>query len=232
MKYEMALEVVRHAENALTGSRVDHSDRWLQGVTDTVLAGPGLVFAGGQLLLWRFFWVMVASAIFAFILRVLEGQPVQDVFLPSFFLAIGVVYFSTPSRSMAIGVDAKRVGEVRNFILSIAHQPQQLQYLGEHIEVVRTHTMQKLGRFNVLAGIAWGVLFWFVGTHALAPGLSAEAVSRGLSYGIVGAVVFTLVLCAGICHATAVRAVCQILEFAMIEAIAEVESASSAPANH
>ncbi len=81
--------------------------------------------------------------------------------------------------------------------------------------------MQKLGRFNVLAGIAWGVLFWFVGSHALAPGLSAEAMSRGLSYSMVGALLFALVLSCGICHATAVRAVCQILDFAMIEARAD-----------
>ena len=45
--------------------------------------------------------------------------------------------------------------------------------------------------------------------------------SRGLSYSMVGASLFALVLSCGICHATAVRAVCQILDFAMIEARAD-----------
>ncbi|CAN7323782.1 hypothetical protein LJR143_001605 [Pseudoxanthomonas sp. LjRoot143] len=229
MKYEVVLAVVRHAESALTGSRLDHTDRWLQSAIETVLDGPGLVIAGGQILLWRIFWVLFTTAVFVTVLRVLDSQDVASVFLPSFFLAMGVVYFSTPSRSMAAGVNPKRVADVRQFILSIADQPQQLQSLSECIEVVRTHTMQKLARFNVLAGIAWGVLFWFVGTHALAPGLPAEAVSRGLSHSMVGVLVFALVLCAGICHATAVRAVCQILDFAMIEAKAEMASTQGAP---
>jgi hypothetical protein len=229
MKYETGLEVVRRAESALIGNHIAHPNRWFQSVVDTVLGGPWLVIAGGHILLWRIFWVFVTATIFMFVLRAFNGQGLQAAFLPSFFLAMGVVYFSTPSRSMAAGVNAKRVADVRQFILSIADQPQQLQSLSDCIEVVRTHTMQKLARFNVLAGIAWGVLFWFVGTRALAPGLPAEAVSRGLSHSMVGVLVFALVLCAGICHATAVRAVCQILDFAMIEAKAEVALTQGAP---
>lgn len=225
MKYETALNVVRRAESVLIGNRLDHSHRWSQSVVDTVLGGPWLLIAGGYILLWRIFWVFVTAAIFTLVLRLLDGQDLQAIFLPSFCLAIGVVYFSTPSRSMAAGVNAKRVADVRDFILSISRQPEQLQSLSDCIEVVRTHTMQKLGRFNVLAGIAWGILFWFVGTHALAPGLPAEAISWGLSYSLLAGLVFSIVLCAGMCHAAAARAVCQILEFAMIEARAAIEPA-------
>lgn len=225
MGYKNALQVVRRAESALVGNRLDHPmPRWLQGVMDTVLGGPWLVIAGGHILLGRIVWVFITTIIFSLVLHALDQQSTQSILFPSFFLAIGVVYFSTPSRSMASGVNAKLVDDVREFILSIARQPRQLQHLSDCIEVVRTHTMQRLGRFNVLAGIAWGVLFWFIGTHALAPGLPAEAVSRGLSYSMVGALVFALVLCGGLCHATAARAVCQILQFAMIEAKAEMES--------
>lgn len=228
MRYETALQVVRRAESALVGNRLDHPmPRWLQCVMDTVLGGPWLVIAGGHILLGRIVWVFITAIIFSLVLHALDGKSTQSMFFPSFLLAVGVVYFSTPSRSMVSGVNAKRVDDVRQFILSIARQPRQLQHLSDCIEVVRTHTMQRLGRFNVMAGIAWGVLFWFVGTHALAPGLPAEAVSRGLSYSMVGALAFGLVLCGGISHATAVRAVCQILEFAMIEAKAEVESVKS-----
>lgn len=187
MKYEAALQIVRRAESALVGNRLDHpTHRWLQGVVDTILGGPWLVIAGGHILLGRILWVLVTTVIFSLVLHAVDGQSTHSVFLPSFLLAIGVVYFSTPSRSMVSGVNAKRVDDVRQFILSIAHQPRQLQHLSDCIEVVRMHTMQKLGRFNVLVGIAWGVLFWFVGTHALAPGLPAEVVSRGLSYSMVG----------------------------------------------
>jgi hypothetical protein len=228
MRYESALQVVRRAESALIGNRLDHPmPRWAQGVVDTVLGGPWLVITGGHILLGRMVWVLITAIIFSLVLRALDGPSSQPVFVPSIFLAIGVVYFSTPSRSIVSGVNAKRVDDVRQFILSIAHQPRQLQLLSDCIEVVRTHTMQKLARFSVLAGIAWGVLFWFVGTHALAPGLPVDAVTRGLSYSMVGVLAFSLVLGGGICHATAVRAVCQILEFALAEARAEVEAAHS-----
>lgn len=221
MRYEMALEVVRSAESALVGQRPQPPYRWMQTVADTVLGGPGLIIAGGHILLNRIAWVVVTAAIFAVFLGTVDGQRLSSTLLPSLFLAMGVVYFSTPSRSMAAGVNAARVEQVRQFILSTVRDPRQLQLLSDSVEVVRAHTMQKLGRFNVLAGIAWGVLFWFVGSHALAPGLSAEAMSRGLSYSMVGALLFALVLSCGICHATAVRAVCQILDFAMIEARAD-----------
>lgn len=228
MRYEAALRVVRRAESALIGNRLDHPmPRWLLGMVDTVLGGPWLVMAGGHILLGRVVWVFITAIMFSLVFRVLDGQSTQPMFVLSIFLAIGVVYFSTPSRSMVSGVNAKQVDDVRKFILTIAPHPPQLQLLSDFIEVVRTHTMQKLARFNVLAGIAWGVLFWFVGTHALAPGLPAEAVSRGFSYSMVGALAFSLVLGGGICHAVAVRAVCQILEFALIEAKAEVESVES-----
>lgn len=228
MKYETALDVVRRAESALIGNRLEQSHRWSQSVVDTVLGGPWLVIAGGHILLWRIFWVLVTAAIFTLVLRLLDGQSLQAVLAPSFCLAIGVVYFSTPSRSMAAGVNAKRVADVRDFILSITRQPQQLQFLSDGIEVVRTHTMQKLARFSVLAGVAWGILFWFAGTHALAPGLPAEAVSWGLSYSLLAALVFAVVLCGGTCYATAARAVCQILEFALIEARAAIEGSDHA----
>lgn len=219
------LQVVRRAESALVGNRLDHPmPRWLKGVVDTVLGGPWLVIAGGHILLSRLIWVLITAIIFSVVLHGFAGGGNQPTLVPSLVLAIGVVYFSTPSRSMVSGVTTKRVDDVRQFILSIANQPQQLQHLSDCIEVVRAHTMQKLGRFNVLAGVAWGVLFWFIGTHALAPGLPAEAINRGLSYSMVGALVFALVLAGGICHATGVRAVCLILEFAIIDAKFEVEA--------
>ncbi|WP_447585790.1 hypothetical protein [Pseudoxanthomonas mexicana] len=228
MKYEIALQIVRSAEHALMGSRPSLPYRWLQQVMDTVLDGPSLIIAGGHILINRMLWIGVTTAIFMVFLGAVEKQPASSLLLPSLFLAVGVVYFSTPSRSMTAGVTAPRVEQVREFILSTIHDRQELELLAQSIDVVRTHTMQKLARFNVLAGIAWGVLFWFVGAHALAPGLSSEAMSRGLSYSMLGMLVFALVLAAGLCHATAVRAVCQILDFAMIEARAEPNAGDAA----
>ncbi|MDG2524205.1 hypothetical protein P6166_02380 [Stenotrophomonas sp. HITSZ_GD] len=223
MTYEIALRVVRSAENALVGNRLGKPlHRWLQGVVDTMLAGPWLIIAGGHILIRRIAWVLATTVVLAVLLGFVHEPQTPSVILPSFLLAVGVVYFSTPSRSMTAGVNASRVAQVRQFILSTVDNPQQLQHLAQSVEVVRVHTLQKLGRFNVLAGIAWGVLFWFVGSHALAPGLSIEARSQGLSYTVVGMLIFGFALICGICHATAVRAVCQILEFAMIEAKAEV----------
>jgi len=230
MKYEIALQVVRSAENALVGGHIGPPlRRWMQGVVDTMLRGPWLIIAGGHILLGRMAWVLVTTAILAIFLGTVNDRNTSSVVLPSFFMAIGVVYFSTPSRSMAAGVNASRVAQVRQFILSTVRDPRQLQHLGESVEVVRAHMLQKLARFNVLAGIAWGALFWFVGSRALAPGLSAEAVSRGLSYSMVGTLLFAIALSCGVCHAAAVRAVCQILDFAMIEAKAETLSAHDAP---
>ncbi len=96
MRYEMALEVVRSAESALVGQRPQPPYRWMQTVADTVLGGPGLIIAGGHILLNRIAWVVVTAAIFAVFLGTVDGQRLSSTLLPSLFLAMGVVYFSTP----------------------------------------------------------------------------------------------------------------------------------------
>ncbi len=227
MKYEIALQVVREAENALLGNRPMPTHKWLRPIVDTVLRGPWLIIEGGQILIGRMAWVVVTTAIFAIFLSMADGANASMVILPSLFLATGVVYFSAPSRSIAAGIKSAHVEQVRRFILTAARDQSQLQYLGDSVEVVRSHMMQKLGRFNVLLGVAWGILFWYIGSHALDPSLPAEAVGRGLSYSMLGALLFAIVLSCGLCHATAVKAASHILAFAMIEAKAQA-SASDA----
>jgi hypothetical protein len=229
MDYEKTLAVLRAAEQVLVGKpQAWPTQPRLLAYADTVLGGPWLVLAGAGILIKRLAWVLVTGITFALVLSLFEDRDNVSVIGPAFILAFGVVYFSMPSRSLAAAVKPENVSSLRDFILASASDGQDLQRLQEGVIIVRTHTLEKLGRFSVLAGIAWGVLFWYAGTHALAPGLSPDAVSRGLSYGLLAALIFIFVLLAGTCHATAVRAVYQTLEFALLEAKATVESTPTA----
>ena len=225
MDYQRTLAVLRTAEQVLVGKPLAWPTQpRLRAYADTVLGGPWLVLAGAGILIKRLAWVLITGATLTLALSLLEDRNNVPVIGPAFILAFGVVYFSMPSRSLAAAVKPENVASLRDFILASASDRQDLQRLQEGVMIVRTHTLEKLGRFSVLAGVAWGVLFWYAGTHALAPGLSPDAVSRGLSYGLLAALIFMFVLLAGTCHATAVRAVYQTLEFALLEAKATVES--------
>ena len=225
MDYQKTLAVLRTAEQVLVGKPLAWPTQpRLMAYADTVLGGPWLVLAGAGILIKRLAWVLITGATLTLAMYLFEDRNGVPVISPAFFLAFGVVYFSMPSRSLAAAVKPENVASIRDFILASASDGQDLQRLQEGVMIVRTHTLEKLGRFSVLAGVAWGVLFWYAGTHALAPGLSPDAVSRGLSYGLLAALIFMFVLLAGTCHATAVRAVYQTLEFALLEAKATVES--------
>jgi hypothetical protein len=225
MDYQKTLAVLRTAEQVLVGKPLAWPTQpRLLAYADTVLGGPWLVLAGAGILIKRLAWVLITGATLTLALSLFEDRDSVPVIGPAFILAFGVVYFSMPSRSLAAAVKPENVASLRDFILASASDGQDLQRLQEGVIIVRTHTLEKLGRFSVLAGVAWGVLFWYAGTHALAPGLSPDAVSRGLSYGLLAALIFMFVLLAGTCHATAVRAVYQTLEFALLEAKATVES--------
>ena len=229
MDYQKTLAVLRTAEQILVGKPLDWPTQpRLQAYADTVLGGPWLVLAGAGILIKRLLWVLITGATFALVLSLFEDRNSGPVIGPAFILAFGVVYFGMPSRSLAVAVKPENVATLRDFILATAANAQGLQRLQEGVMIVRAHTLEKLGRFSVLAGVAWGVLFWYAATHALAPGLSPDAVSRGISYGLLAALIFMFVLLAGTCHATAVRAVYQTLEFALLEAKATEESTSQA----
>lgn len=229
MDYQKTLAVLRTAEQVLVGKPLE----WpiqprFRAYADTVLGGPWLVLAGAEILAKRLMWVLITGATLALALSLFEDRNSGSVIGPAFILAFGVVYFSMPSRSLAAAVKPENVATVRDFILVTAVNTHDLQRLQEGVMIVRAHTLEKLSRFSVLAGVAWGVLFWYAGTYALAPDLSPDAVSRGLSYGLLAALIFMFVLLAGTCHATAVRAVYQTLEFALLEAKAIAESRPAA----
>lgn len=227
MNYQNTLALLRAAEQSLVGKPLDWPTRpEFRAYADTVLGGPWLVLAGAGILAKHLVWVLITGITFTVALFLFEDRSVVQVIGPAFILAFGVVYFAIPSRSLAAAVKPENVASVRDFILVVTDGGKGLHRLQDAVLIARAHAMEKLGRFSVLAGVAWGVLFWYAGTHALAPGLSPDAVSRGLSYGLLAVFIFTFILLAGICHATAVRAVYQTLEFALLEAKSTTESTS------
>jgi hypothetical protein len=219
MNYAQIVTILRAAEQTLIGVKsIEVNRRGIRGYFDTVLVAPWLVMAGARLLGWRLVWVLIAGVTFTIVLMVLGGGQLRQVLGPSFVLGLGAVYFSAPSRSLTANVKAENITTVRERILEFAESDRDVQYLHEGVMVVRAHSMEKLGRFSVLIGIGWAVLFWYASSHTLAPGLSPQVISRSLSFGLAGLLIFAIVLFIGTCYATAVRAIFQLLEIAFLEA--------------
>lgn len=180
--------------------------------------------AGGRLLMKRLLWIpLVAAVCFVLLLLLADGQWTEFI-VPSFVFAVGAVYFGMTSLSLAVGVREADVLAVKELMLDLCGDLKSLTRLESGLAVACERSRERITRFSVVAGVLWGVLFWFVGAHVFSPGLSLEVVSRGLSLSIVGAVVLFLVIVVGTCHSAALRSVHQTIDFALLEAKSAVES--------
>lgn len=229
MHYQKTMEVLQRAELVLFGK----PSAWpnasaTRAYADTVLGSPWLVLAGAHILCRRLRWIPVAAFTFFLAMLPFADQGWQLLVTPALVLGVGTVYFGLPSLSLSASVKPENIADIRDAILSSTTDTNALNMLEAGVDVVRNTITEKLSRFTLLAGIAWGVLFWFVGTHVLAPGLPSEAIGRSLSIGIIGTIVFLCVLIAGACHSAALRAVHQSLQFALIEARYQLTSGGHA----
>lgn len=229
MHYQKTMEVLQRAEFVLFGKPSAWPNASVsRAYADTVLGSPWLVLAGAHILFKRLRWIPVAAFTFFIAMLPFADQGWELLVTPALVLGVGAVYFGLPSLSLSASVKPENVVDIRDAILSNATTVTALNMLEAGIDVVSNNITEKLSRFTLLAGVAWGVLFWFVGTHVLAPGLPSEAIGRGFSIGVIGTIVFLCLLIAGACHAAALRAVHQSLQFALIEARYELSVAGQA----
>lgn len=225
MEFELARDTIRFAEKLIIKARTPREGNDSFAVyLDTLLVGPWLVMAGATMLARRFRLVLfVAIALlvcFWIVGRGVSWQPVP----PALGMAVGVVYFGLPSRTVTAGVTDENIRSLSGFILIAAPDGVRLERLQAGISVLRALITERLGRFNVVVGICWAALFGYASAHVLAPGLAPALLGSGILFTGIAGIFFAGLLGVSISHTTAVRAVYLTLDFALLDAKAVIYS--------
>lgn len=220
MGFENTKYLIRQAEQAIVDRKaLRERDDTLRAYSEEGLFGPWLVISGAKVLFRRLAWALVVSGSVLAFLCLIERTVNASLVAASFALGFGSIYFGLPSRTaISSGITNRNLGILTSKVTDKATTLQDLEAIGAGVNVVRTQAMDRLARFNVLAAIAWGALFWYVSSHVLAPNASQEVMQRGLAITIPMVMFFALVLMVGACYSAGVRSVYQILDFALIEA--------------
>ena len=227
MEFELARDTVRFAEKLIVKTRTPKEGNDSVAVyLDTLLVGPWLVMAGAAMLGRRFRTVLLVAVVLLIFFwiagRGISWQPVS----PALIMAVGVVYFGLPSRTVTAGVTEENVRLLSGFILDTAPDDARLERLQAGISVLRAQITDRLGRFNVVIGTCWAALFGYASVHVLAPGLAPSILGNGIIFTGVAMTFFAGILGIAISHATAVRTVYLTLDFALLEAKAGVSTNS------
>lgn len=219
MELQRTRNVIRAAEQALIGGKpLRESDDALRSYLDELLVGPWLVLCGLKILFRRLGWGLLIAGTFIVFIGLVERAWSWDYLIPAIMFGAGSVYFGLPSRTaISSGVTTDIIRGLTQNIHAIATDEKELSRLHAGVQLVRGQAMERLGRFNVLAGIAWAALFWYVSSHVLAPNLPPDIVKDGLGHTLVAILVFTFLLVIASSYATAVRAVYQTLDFALLD---------------
>lgn len=219
MEFERARSVLRTAERlvAREPGPPPPDGRWT-AYADTVFIGPWLIAAGFRMLARRLgLTLVVAATIFAYFF-VMDHKRWAESLLPALCYASATVYFGLPSRTVAGGVTSKTIDALAADIGKVVQSEEDLDRLSAGLAVFRTQKMERISRFNVLAGIGWAALFWYATSHVFAPGLEAKVLGDGVVHAAISGFAFIIILGVASAHAVAVRAVHQTVEFALLEA--------------
>jgi len=138
--------------------------------------------------------------------------------LPAICFSAAAVYFGLPSRTVSAGVTPRNIDELAAAIVESVESVEDLARLAAGLAVFRAQKLERLSRFSVLAGTGWAVLFWYATSHVLAPGLASAEVGDEVLRTVIATFFFLLILGVAAAHATAIRAVHQTIEFAILEA--------------
>lgn len=220
MELKRTRSVIRAAEQALIGGKpLRESEDVFRAYLDELLLGPWLVLCGLKILFRRLGWGFLIAGTFILVMSLVERAWSWDYLIPSIILGAGSVYFGLPSRiAISSGVTTENISGLAQNIRAIATDEKELSRLNAGVQLVRGQAMERLGRFNVLAGIAWAALFWYASSHVLAPNLPSDIVRDGLGHTLAAILVFTFLLVIASSYAAAVRAVYQTLDFALLDA--------------
>lgn len=192
-------------------------DDALRALTEEALVGPWLVMTGVTIIWKRIAWGFLIAALLTILMGIFERSYSGSMWLATLTFGMGCVYFGLPSRTVLAGVSEQSIdklqSEVRHHVTDLAG----LDRLSSGVQIVKSQAMERLGRINVLIGVAWGALFWFVSSHVLSPAASAENVEMGAWWALVLGIMFALLMVSAVSYSAAVRTVFHTLDFALIE---------------
>lgn len=224
MQFANVARLERLAEHTVLGTNVyRQDDDNLSAIIDTGLSSWAFVFFGFKVLGTRLIWGLVCTVLCGIWLRLFSDVTTGPMIIAALALGCGGVIFSMPSRSTLSGVKSQNVSRVRSVIVVFVKTSSELDSFSTAHQIIKTHAFDRIGRFNVIAGVAWAVLFWFWSSFIFRPPEQALADGGYINFAVLAALIFVILFLVSACHAAAVRAVYLTIDFAIIEARSELE---------
>lgn len=144
-------------------------DGRLIALVEELLVAPWLVQAGLKVIWQRLVWMAVLTSIVACAFWFIEPSFRQEMVVASFIVGATCVYFGLPSRTIFSGLSAKSVASLTKQLNSLSESSAEMDGLERGVQLIKAQSVDRLGRFNVFAGILWAAFFWFVGSRLLPP---------------------------------------------------------------
>jgi hypothetical protein len=229
-EFQRAASAVREAEQLVTqAKRPVAGDGWLAVFVDAALVGPWLVMAGGRILRGRLVLAVLLAGLFTALFWLFDRQSSGNFYGPAIVLAFGSVYFGLPSRTVTAGVRSSNIEALASTLGQGVIDSDDLERLKTGVGIIRAQTFERLARFNVIAGISWAALFWFISSHVLALGVPPAMVGASAGASLISVTAFLIVMGTAASYATAVRVVYQTLDFAILEISAKLSRQTHIP---
>ncbi|QNG71002.1 hypothetical protein NIPOLPBK_04262 [Stenotrophomonas maltophilia] len=206
-------------------------DSRLIALAEEFLVAPWLVQAGLKVIWQRLVWMVVLTSIVACALWFIEPTFRQEMVIASFIVGATCVYFGLPSRTIFSGLSAKSVASLTKQLNGLGETSAELDRLERGVQLIKVQSVDRLGRFNVFAGILWAAFFWFVGSRLLSPSVSTEVFRESAVPVVFGGAAFFALMSVSAAYAAAVRIVFLALDFALLDAKTTTVATSPAPSN-
>ncbi|MBH1680195.1 MULTISPECIES: hypothetical protein [Stenotrophomonas] len=203
-------------------------DGRLIALVEELLVAPWLVQAGLKVIWQRLVWMAVLTSIVACAFWFIEPSFRQEMVVASFIVGATCVYFGLPSRTIFSGLSAKSVASLTKQLNSLSESSAELDGLERGVQLIKVQSVDRLGRFNVFAGILWAAFFWFVGSRLLSPSVSTEVFRESAVPVVFGGAAFFALMSVSAAYAVAVRIVFLALDFALLDAKANIAATSPA----
>lgn len=165
-------------------------DGRLIALVEELLVAPWLVQAGLKVIWQRLVWMAVLTSIVACAFWFIEPSFRQEMVVASFIVGATCVYFGLPSRTIFSGLSAKSVASLTKQLNSLSESSAEMDGLERGVQLIKAQSVDRLGRFNVFAGILWAAFFWFVGSRLLPPSVSTEVFRESAVPAVFGGAAF------------------------------------------
>lgn len=199
------------------------TDGRLIALAEELLVAPWLVQAGFKVIWRRLVWIGLLTSIVACALWFIEPIFRQEMLFASFIIGATCVYFGLPSRTIFSGLSGDSVTSLAKQLMNLSDSSAAVDRLERGVQLIKTQSLDRLGRFNVFAGILWAVFFWFVGSRLLSPSVTTEVFRDSALPIVLGGAAFFALMGVSAGYATAVRIVFLALDFAILDAKRDAE---------